>query len=286
MAKKKAATKKSAETVTTFSGLLQSRTRPVQQLARSLRKLVYEELPDAEERFISGRAAMALYRSTSDVCWIQPCDGRCNFHFTRGVDLTDKNELLEGTGQSVRHIKVWPDDDLDEVPIREWIRESVVLNAKTIGNGPTFHQVLTRLRKFCLALPDTKETLTWGIPHFRVGEKIFCVCAEQAGRVTIGMKADRADQKTLVKLPGIEVAPYSGHNGWISIDSGIFTEWSEIEDLILDSFRLIAPKRTTVLLGSPENQSAVKKATRKRPAKKTAGRKAAQKSKTTGRRKN
>lgn len=286
MTKKKAATRKTAETVTTFSGLLGSRTRPVQQLARSLRKLVYEELPDAEERFVSGRAAMALYRSTSDVCWIQPCDDWCNFHFTRGVDLTDKNELLEGTGQSIRHVKVWPGDDLDEVPLREWIRESVVLNAKTIGDGPTFNLILARLRKFSLTLPDTKETLTWGIPHFRVGQKIFCGCAEQAGRVTIGMKADRVDQKTLIKLPGIEVAPYSGHNGWISIDPGIFAEWSEIEDLILDSFRLIAPKRTTALLESPENQPAVKKATRKKPAKKSADRKAAQKSKTTGRRKN
>ncbi len=29
------------------------------------------------------------------------------------------------------------------------------------------------MRKICLSLPDTKETLTWGEPHFRVGDKIF-----------------------------------------------------------------------------------------------------------------
>jgi predicted DNA-binding protein (MmcQ/YjbR family) len=268
MAKKKAAKKNSARKatvpVTCFRDVLRGRSQAVQKLANSLRELVYEELPDAEERFIGGRAAMALYRSTSDVCGIQPCDDRCNFHFTRGVDLTDKDELLEGTGQSIRHVKAWQGDDLDETPIREWIRESVVLNRKTIGNGPTFNRVLKKLQEFCLALPNTKETMTWGIPHFRVGEKIFCGCGEQAGRVTVGMKADRADQKTLIKLPGIEVAPYSGHNGWITIDPGIFTEWKEIEDLILDSFRLIAPKRTVALLDSPQSPLSRKKANAKR----------------------
>ena len=32
---------------------------------------------------------------------------------------------------------------------------------------------LARVREICLALPDTKETLTWGSPYFRVGDKIF-----------------------------------------------------------------------------------------------------------------
>ena len=36
--------------------------------------------------------------------------------------------------------------------------------------------VLNRMREICLALPDTKETMTWGKPHFRVIEKIFAGC--------------------------------------------------------------------------------------------------------------
>ena len=32
---------------------------------------------------------------------------------------------------------------------------------------------LARLRKLCLELPGTRETLTWGHPNFRVGDKIF-----------------------------------------------------------------------------------------------------------------
>ena len=33
--------------------------------------------------------------------------------------------------------------------------------------------MLTKMREICLSLPDTKETLTWGQPHFRVGDEIF-----------------------------------------------------------------------------------------------------------------
>ena len=29
---------------------------------------------------------------------------------------------------------------------------------------------LKRLRAICLALPDAKETQTWGSPYFRVGD--------------------------------------------------------------------------------------------------------------------
>ena len=40
---------------------------------------------------------------------------------------------------------------------------------------------LERFRKICLELPNTKETITWGEPHFRVGEKIFAGYGEKAG---------------------------------------------------------------------------------------------------------
>jgi len=62
--------------------------------------------------------------------------------------------------------------------LRAWLQESVALNEAAVGRGMNFEQVLCKLRTICLALPNTKETLTWGIPHIRVGEKIFCGCAE------------------------------------------------------------------------------------------------------------
>lgn len=70
--------------------------------------------------------------------------------------------------------------------------------------------VLTRMREICLSLPDTKETMTWGKPHFRVGEKIFAGCGEEDGRQVIGFKLQMAHAETAIKDPRFWRAPYVG----------------------------------------------------------------------------
>ena len=63
------------------------------------------------------------------------------------------------------------------------------------------------------------------------------------------MDWEDAAKQQMMKIPGIEKAPYSRPNdGWVSIDPNVFDCWEEIERLISDSFRLIAPKRVSALL--------------------------------------
>lgn len=244
MAKKKA-TRKKASKPRTFNGVIKGRTREVQAIGKSLRDVVYEELPNAEESFYGGPNPMGMYRTTAQVCWIQPLTSRCNVYFTRGPELTDDRGLLEGSSDRMRHVKVPSLESIDELPIREWIRESVELNEAELENGISFDDALDKLRAICLVLPDTKETLTWGMPHFRVGEKIFCGCADISGRPAVGLKMEPAESVMLMKVPGVEKSPYSRKgDGWVTIDPGIFDDWDEIEQLIVGSFRLIAPKRT------------------------------------------
>ena len=54
-------------------------------------------------------------------------------------------------------------------------------------------RALARLRKICLALPDTKETLTWGEPHFRVGEKIFCGFGDSVYEMELRLPSERGE---------------------------------------------------------------------------------------------
>lgn len=108
--------------------------------------------------------------------------------------------------------------------------------------------VLSRLRKICLALPDTKETLTWGQPHFRVGDKIFCGCGDEKGRTVIGFKLERDHADAITQDPRFRRAPYVGHKGWVSMDAARVRDWDEVRALILESFRLIAPKKTLARL--------------------------------------
>lgn len=252
MAKKKAARKKStaAPTPKSFADLVRGKSPSVRKVTKALRTLIYEELPGAEENIHGGKLATALYRSSLEVCGLQPLKDRCNFYLMRGADLPDEAGLLEGSSKRIRHIKVYPDDDLLELPLREWIQQTVELNKAEIGDGLSFEEVLEKLRTICLKLPGTKETITWGKPHFRVGDKIFCGYGEEHGPAKIGLKAEKSDQAVLIKLPGIEKAPYVGHNGWVSINPLAFDEWDEIESLILDSFRLVAPKKLIAQLDS------------------------------------
>ena len=138
--------------------------------------------------------------------------------------------------------------------------------------------VLDKMRAICLALPDTKETLTWGQPHFRVGEKIFAGCGEEKGRAVIGFKLDMDHADAIIQDPRFWRAPYVGHKGWVSMDAGAVDDWSEVRPLVLESYRLIAPRRTVAKLGGGTAPAAAsgaraRTAARSRPektAKKTA----------------
>ena len=111
---------------------------------------------------------------------------------------------------------------------------------------------LDRMREICLALPDTKETPTWGKPHFRVGEKIFAGFGEENGRAVIGFKLTMPHAKAIIANPRFWPAPYVGHRGWVSMDTTGLEDWDQVRELVLESYRLIAPKRTVKLLDATQ----------------------------------
>ena len=123
-------------------------------------------------------------------------------------------------------------------------------------------EVLTTMREICLSLPDTKETMTWGKPHFRVGEKIFAGCGEENGRQVIGFKLQMAHAEAVVKDPRFWRAPYVGHKGWVSMDEVSVKDWEEVRAMINESFRLIAPRKTLAKLEGCAAPAAKKPAAR------------------------
>ena len=112
------------------------------------------------------------------------------------------------------------------------------------------NQDLNRVRKICLALPDTKETLTWGHPHFRVGEKIFCGYGHEDGKASIGFKVTMDHQDALIMRDGFRIAKYVGRYGWVTMDIMRTTDWGEDDELVHESYELIAPRRSRAKLGA------------------------------------
>jgi hypothetical protein len=110
--------------------------------------------------------------------------------------------------------------------------------------------VLARLRGLCLALPETGERLSHGMPAFDVAGKMFCyfwdnhhgdgltaACVKTAGR-------DEQDLLTEAAPDLYRWLPYLGSSGWIGLDfAAADFDWQHLEARLLASWRLAAPKR-------------------------------------------
>ena len=101
---------------------------------------------------------------------------------------------------------------------------------------------LSEMRRICLSLPETTETMTWGQPHFRVRGKIFTGIGDHAGISNISFKLEREHADAVIQDQRFYRAPYVGAHGWVSMRVEEIRDWNEVRALLLESYRLIAPK--------------------------------------------
>ena len=118
---------------------------------------------------------------------------------------------------------------------------------------------LARLRKVCLALPEAHEVEAWGEPTFRVRNKLFAMYAAPhnhhgGGRPAVWCKAAPGNQALMVRAEPERyfVPPYVGPSGWVGVWLDRNPDWSEVKELMMDSYRLVAPKKLAALLKADE----------------------------------
>ncbi len=102
----------------------------------------------------------------------------------------------------------------------------------------------------CLALPEAHEVRAWGEPTFRVRNKLFAMYAAAsnhhgAGRPAVWCKAAPGNQEIMIQANPRRFfrPPYVGPSGWVGIWLDKRVNWSEVTELLRDSYRLVAPKR-------------------------------------------
>lgn len=102
---------------------------------------------------------------------------------------------------------------------------------------------LTAVRDIALSFPEATEAETWGTPTFRVRDKMFVTFSvDDDGRASVTMKAAPGEQDSLLAQGERFFLPrYVGTKGWIGVHVGEGTDWAEIAELIIDSYREIAP---------------------------------------------
>lgn len=103
-------------------------------------------------------------------------------------------------------------------------------------------QVLIRLRRVCLALPETCETTSFGNPTFKAGTRPFVVLDRYKGVDCIFFYAEPGLRDVLLTSPHFFPAPYDPRaKGLCRTLEKI--NWRELKALVLGSYRAVALKR-------------------------------------------
>ena len=133
------------------------------------------------------------------------------------------------------------------------------------------------IREYCLSFPDATEGLQWGDDLlFRVRAKIFVsVPLDAAAPVRITFKTTPEKILELLEIEGVERAAYVGRYNWVSLQRFDVLPWTELKDLIRQSYELVvakAPKKGKTSRASRARKwpqrSSRKKGLKRRPRKK------------------
>ncbi|WP_280468187.1 MmcQ/YjbR family DNA-binding protein [Nocardia cyriacigeorgica] len=113
---------------------------------------------------------------------------------------------------------------------------------------------LTHVRAICLRLPESSERLSHGSPSFFVRAKTVFTSYVDGGHHSPGpalwCPAPDGVQDELVDAEPERffIPPYVGHRGWIGVRLDIDPDWGEIDAIIRDGYRRVAPKKLSAQL--------------------------------------
>lgn len=117
-------------------------------------------------------------------------------------------------------------------------------------------EILPQLRKLCLALPEARETTTFGHPTFQAGKKTFAVLDEYGGERCLVVKLALPHQQAVLKSPRFFASPYGAKHGWVCLKISGRLDFDEVRELCLESYRAVALKRMLAALDGGEKSPA------------------------------
>lgn len=121
----------------TFEELMDITEHAVQPIARRLREIVTDVDPDFVEVVRLGDPA-ATYgvgpkKMSEGYAYIMPQSKWVNLGFYKGAVLPDPENIMEGTGKQLRHVKVRSMDDAANPAIRDLLKEALFERKQALG---------------------------------------------------------------------------------------------------------------------------------------------------------
>lgn len=104
-----------------------------------------------------------------------------------------------------------------------------------------------RVRRICLALPETWEKLSHGEPTFFVKKRVFAMCSinhHNDGHVSVVVPAAIGVQAALIEADPKKFyrPPYVGHAGWVGIELASVRD-KELAAHLREAWKLTAPEK-------------------------------------------
>jgi hypothetical protein len=106
---------------------------------------------------------------------------------------------------------------------------------------------IERVRRICLALPETFEKLSHGEPTFFVKKKVFAICSinhHHDGHIAVVVPAPIGVQQALIEASPKKYykPPYVGGAGWVGVELPRVSD-KELKMHLHEAWRLIAPQK-------------------------------------------
>ena len=92
-------------------------------LLKELRKLIFATVPEVLEQYKWSRPVYALEK---DFCYIKTAKNHVSFGFFEFDKIQTNKNKIEGTGKSMRHIKLNNIKQIDELQVGQMIKEVLV----------------------------------------------------------------------------------------------------------------------------------------------------------------
>jgi predicted DNA-binding protein (MmcQ/YjbR family) len=109
------------------------------------------------------------------------------------------------------------------------------------------------VRRFCLSLPHTTETVQWGNDLvFKVGGKMYAVAMLEPGPHWLSFKCTPEAFGELTERPGIAPAPYLARAQWVAVEHPSVLSRGELEHLLRTAYEMVfakLPKKVRASLG-------------------------------------
>jgi hypothetical protein len=123
---------------TEFDDFLSSYHHHVQAIARQVRALIFDVVPDVSEHVYPVlkviRYGLKGNKMAGLVFFLMPHKDRVNLGFNHGTSLPDPKGLLEGTGKNLRHVKLGDEEAVSDLALRGLLKAEL-LAARRLRRG-------------------------------------------------------------------------------------------------------------------------------------------------------